>query len=294
MESDKEENIIEKKEKIEEKEEENKWKILLDDINSNDISKENKEPENLNLNLSGLLLNYFNDYCNISYLEDIKQNDVYLINKWKLLFYHSIELDDYFLKLVKKKINSPPFSFKKKRNRSSQNKNNKSFNVQSKQHLSVDPNSSYSFNSGDKPKKDLKFKNINLSLSSNSQNNEKKDSNISNNTQEENEKNYMDEELDSNLNEFKLKEAKKSLQIYENEIIGGEEFENKSRRILNLMLIFIKNDNYMLSNPDKITIQNFIELLKIKELENIQLTESDNFEIDIVINDFKVSDLNKL
>ena len=97
-----------------------------------------------------------------------------------------------------------------------------------------------------------------------------------------------------NLNEFRLIEAKKSLQIYDNEKIGGKEYELKCRRILNLMLLFIQKDNYKLSNPHKIPIQNIINFLKIKELENVKLTDSDAFEIDVVINDFKIKDLNKL
>ena len=60
------------------------------------------------------------------------------------------------------------------------------------------------------------------------------------------------------------------------------------------MLIFIKKDNYKLLNPKKISIQYFIKLLNIEELEKIKLTKSDAFEIDVVINNFKVSDLKKL
>ena len=60
------------------------------------------------------------------------------------------------------------------------------------------------------------------------------------------------------------------------------------------MLIFIKKDNYKLLNPKKISIQYFIKLLNIEELEKIKLTKSDASEIDVVINNFKVSDLKKL
>lgn len=46
------------------------------------------------------------------------------------------------------------------------------------------------------------------------------------------------------------------------------------------MLIFIKKDNYKLLNHKKISIQYFIKLLNIEELEKIKLTKSDAFEID--------------
>ena len=53
---------------------------------------------------------YFDDYCKISYLQDIKNEDVYLINRWKFIFYHCVMLDGLFQKIniknknIKKKI----------------------------------------------------------------------------------------------------------------------------------------------------------------------------------------------
>ena len=60
------------------------------------------------------------------------------------------------------------------------------------------------------------------------------------------------------------------------------------------MLIFIERDNYKILNPHKIPIQKFINILNIKEFENEKLTDSDSFEIDVIINDFKISDLKTL
>ena len=273
-------NISEEKKEIEEKE--NSWDILLEDISSEDIPKDEKQP--YFLNLEGLFLKYFTDYCNISYLEDIKENDVYLINKWKLIFFHCIELDEYFLKLDQKN-----FQNKNKFNKKGQSKEHNSFDYQAKNNLSLNRSVPKKNKSESIKKNDSNSKDINSGQPSNSKSAE---NNNSSNTEIENE--ILKQELHSNLSEFKLKEAKQSLQIYENEKIGGKEFEDKCRRILNLMLIFIKRDNYKLLNPKKIAIQNFIKLLKIKEIEKTELTKSDTFEIDVVINNFKVSDLKKL
>ena len=60
------------------------------------------------------------------------------------------------------------------------------------------------------------------------------------------------------------------------------------------MFIFIGRDNYQIFNPHKIPIQKFINKLNIKELGNEKLTDSDSFEIDVIINNFKVSDLKAL
>ena len=246
-------NIYEGKKEI--NEEENSWKILLEDIISEDIPQ--VEKQSYFLNLESLFLEYFDDYCKVSYLEDIKENEVCLINKWKLIFFHCIELDDYFLKLDSK--NLPIKNKVNKKDRSKEHKN------------------------------DSNSKDINLGQLSNSKSIEK---NSSFDTEIENE--ILNEELNINLNEFKLKEAKQFLQFYENEKISGKEYEDKCRRILNLMLIFIKRDNYKLLNPKKISIQSFIKLLNIKEFVKTELTKSDAFEIDVVINDFKISDLKKL
>lgn len=230
-------------------------------------------------------MKFFDDYCKVSYLEDIKENDVYLINKWKLVFFHCIELDDYFLKLHNKTLPNN----KNKGDKKGQNKKNNSLDYHYKNNLSFDKITPKKNKSGNINKNDSNSKDNNLGQLSNSRS---IDRNNSSNTEIENE--ILNEESITNLSEFKLKEAKQSLQIYENEKIGGNEYEDKCRRILNLMLIFIKKDNYKLLNPKKISIQYFIKLLNIEELEKIKLTKSDAFEIDVVINNFKVSDLKKL
>ena len=106
--------------------------------------------------------------------------------------------------------------------------------------------------------------------------------------------NIIQDNFNTSLNEFKLTEAKKSLMIYDNELIEGKEFESNCRRILNIMLLFIQSDNYTFFNPCKIPLQKIIDYLKIQQFQNDTLTNADAFEIDIVINDFKVSDLQKL
>ena len=82
--------------------------------------------------------------------------------------------------------------------------------------------------------------------------------------------------------------------IYDNELIKRKGFESNCRRILNIMLLFIQSDNYTFFNPCKIPLQKIIDYLKIQQFQNDTLTNADAFEIDIVINDFKVSDLQKL
>ena len=65
------------------------WNKLFNELNSYDIS-----PDLLNeadpIQLKELFLDYFDDYCKVSYLEDIKESDLYLINKWKFFFFHNV------------------------------------------------------------------------------------------------------------------------------------------------------------------------------------------------------------
>ena len=63
----------------------------MDGIES--IALKNKDE---NYELDNTFKLYIDDYCEVGYLEDIKENDMYLINKWKLIFFHCVKLDDYF------------------------------------------------------------------------------------------------------------------------------------------------------------------------------------------------------
>ena len=81
-------------------EEENTWNDIfneLDDLDSAIGLDEEQKPFELNEEFE----KYFYDYCKIKYLEDIKEEDYYLVNKWKLIFYHCVQLDDYFFYLKK-------------------------------------------------------------------------------------------------------------------------------------------------------------------------------------------------
>lgn len=158
--------------------------------------------------MEGLFLKFFDDYCKVSYLEDIKENDVYLINKWKLVFFHCIELDDYFLKLDNKTLPNN----KNKGDKKGQNKKNNSLDYHYKNNLSFDKITPKKNKSGNINKNDSNSKDNNLGQLSNSRS---IDRNNSSNTEIENE--ILNEESITNLSEFKLKEAKQSLQIYENE-----------------------------------------------------------------------------
>ena len=206
---------------------------------------------------------YFTDYCEIKYLEDIKESEYYLIKKWKNIFYHCVQLDDYFYHLA------PDYIVKDKNNKSISLNKSKS-KSDSHNILNITPNKSGSFQIINTS--DIKDE-INISKDKNDK---------------------IEKKNNSGQSEFKLKEAKKSLKIYDWETITGEEFESICRRIFNAMLIIVQKDNYTLNNPKKLEIQQFLNSLKLHEFEKKKLTDSDSFEIDIVINEFKVSDLNKL
>ena len=74
------------------------WEELFEclELESNEIDQ-TEETISYNDNF----LKYFTDYMNISYLEDIKESDLYLINKWKRIFYSCANLSDYFYYLEK-------------------------------------------------------------------------------------------------------------------------------------------------------------------------------------------------
>ena len=272
---------------------EKEWEELFKGIDfddSNMLPEDKELDEKIELNESFTI--YFNDYCKISYLNDIKENHLYLFNKWKCIFFHCVKLDDFYYYLNNKNVNLQSISseFVKNIIIGNNNKDN-SLNSENNRQLSIENNDSNS---------SLKGKLINNSSItdnsiscdfSNSKENEIRDLNILNK-----EKNdiMINKSSEIKLNEFKLTEAKKSLQIYDNEKIGGTEYELQCKRVLYLMLIFIGRDNYKIFNPHKIPIQKFINRLNIKELGNEKLTDSDSFEIDVIINDFKVSDLKTL
>ena len=229
--------------------EEKEWNELMKGIDFEDVTilpEDKKLEEKIELNES--FTNYFNDYCKISYLNDIKESHLYLLNKWKFIFFHCVKLDDLYFYFSKNNSNS----------------------ISSGDNLIVTPSII-----------DNSINNLSI----------KEELNIIN--KEKNEI-IINENSNKKLNEFKLTKAKKSLRIYDNEIIGGDEYKLQCKRVLNLMLIFIGNDNYKILNPHNIPIQKMINKLNIKELEKEKLTDSDSFEIDVIINDFKVSDLKTL
>ena len=274
---------------------EDSWNKLFHDLNTYDIAEDLQKPENP-FELKELFLDYFNDYCKISYLEDIKENDLYLINKWKLIFFHCVELDDYFFYLDKQKNSLRSFSLSpNKMHKKHEKKKNQSFNIKFENALREKSNTnSFKLEKNAKSINNLIPSDLNdtgssLSLKPSFQKMEESDL-----SKDESNEIKIEEIPDNNLNEFRLTEAKKSLQIFDNEKKGGKEFEFSCRRVLNLMLLFIQKDNYKLSNPNKIPLQKIINFMKIKELEKVKLTNSGVFEIDVVINDFKVKDLKKL
>ena len=453
---------------------EEEWIELFEKLEANDMKNEEKSEKKIEL--FDNFTEYFDDYCKISYLEDLKEENVYLINKWKFLFYHCAQFDDYLFYLKpnlqeksksKKKFNKTKINkstilkvnqylnlylnleekkeFIAKTNNSQtettklnlsnlnltkneeklglddknleQNnisdskdekkvipvkkneENQNQFNIINEEKEKIKNEKVTEINNEDKKFndeievkkennteiklikeitgyietkkgeidkttknkremniKEEKDKNItiildekDIALAKESKNNiSKKDENKINTINEKEKKNdekeqrtnqiepnnknlneiIIDESKENNndlsdmnnnnsqpinfnlkiieeqenseeatkinLNEFNLIEAKKSLNIYDNETIDEKEFELKCKRILNIMLIFIQKDNYRLLNPQKISLQNILNNLEIKQLKNVKLTNGDNFEIDIVINNFKLSDLNRL
>ena len=87
------------------------WEELFEflELESNEI-EQTEETISYNDNF----FKYFTDYMNISYLEEIKESDLYLINKWKRIFFSCSNLSDYFYYLEKPfKTNSDSTEIKK-------------------------------------------------------------------------------------------------------------------------------------------------------------------------------------
>ena len=275
--------------------EEKEWNELIKEIDFEDatfLSEDLNLEEKIELNES--FTTYFNDYCKISYLNDIKEKHLYLLNKWKFIFFQCVIFDDFYFYLNTKNVDLTNFSFKSSKTIKKSSKNsdkNFSFNSQKRNHLNLSKNNSNSLSSGKNLIITSSITDSSISNISNTSENIKKELNIIN--KEKNEI-IINENSNIKLNEFKLVEAKKSLHIYDNEKIGGDEYELRCKRVLNLMFIFIGRDDYKILNPHKIPIQKMINRLNIKEFENDKLTDSDSFKIDVIINNFKVSDLKTL
>lgn len=85
---------------------EKEWEELFKGIDfddSNMLPEDKELDEKIELNESFTI--YFNDYCKISYLNDIKENHLYLFNKWKCIFFHCVKLDDFYYYLNNKNVN---------------------------------------------------------------------------------------------------------------------------------------------------------------------------------------------
>ena len=120
--------------------EEEEWNKILDNFDKLDIPEEEKkqiEPFDL-VNVYTDFGKYFTDYCEIKYLEDIKESEYYLIKKWKNIFYHCVQLDDYFYHL------DPDYIVKDKNNKSISLNKSKS-KSDSHNILNITPNKSGSF-----------------------------------------------------------------------------------------------------------------------------------------------------
>ena len=218
---------------------------------------------------------YFDDYCKISYLQDIKNEDVYLINRWKFIFYHCVMLDGLF-----QKINIKNKNIKKK-----VLKNGKKSFANSSHDISSKNSGSHNLNEENSKNSDS-FICTNREYENGQSNDESKNDSKSNIICENKTNEY--------LNQFKLKEAKEYLKIYDSEIMNGNEFEFNCKRVLKIMMIFIQRDNYILYSPSKIPIQKIMGMTKIKDENNVKINETDCFEIDVLINNFKIKDFNDL
>ena len=211
--------------------------------------------------------NDIDGYPTLISIEKILKNHSYYLNKWLIIVRHVINLDDY------------------------------NFEVKKKKEKFLDSISKSNLSNKNKNKKEMK--DINES------------------------------KLQTELNEFKFRYMKNCLGIYENEKMDGLEFESYVKRTIYLILILLKKDNYIIYNPKKFPFNlftHYCESLRKKpeEINNSKSQESqesfkhiinekanslstiedkcqsqtkkkkDIFEVDIVINKFKIEDLQKL
>ena len=92
------------------------------------------------------------------------------------------------------------------------------------------------------------------------------------------------------INEFKLNYMKKYMKISSLDIIEGEDFEKYVKRTFNLILLLLKMDYYDFLHPKEVHYKNLLNINNNIPEEN----SPPNFEIDLVINGFYQTDLQKL
>ena len=92
------------------------------------------------------------------------------------------------------------------------------------------------------------------------------------------------------INEFKLNYMKKYMKISSLDIIEGEDFEKYVKRTFNLILLLLKIDYYDFLHPKEVHYKNLLNINNNIPEEN----SPPNFEIDLVINGFYQTDLQKL
>jgi len=214
---------------------------------------------------------YLNETETLYNINTIKNSPEYILSKWNIIVQNLINMDDFYFYLKENKI-----AKKKKKNKK-----------ENKENINIINNNLNNSN----------LSNISIISDASNISNEN-NSNISNshsfsNTNQNEGNNDI---LKNDLNEFKLNYIRKGLGVFENEGMDGEAFKKYSKSTLILMLLLMKINYYTFMNPKNIDFIKIFNIYKalFNEKENIKEIKEETFEIDLLVNLFKKTDLKSL
>lgn len=209
------------------------------------------------------------DYSSLQTLKALKQNPKYYFSKWTVILNHLINLDLYFYYLEEETFTKEGKSAKEKYNFYKRKKKNKNYKKMVKDSSSFNQTVESIY---------IKFRQTSSETSSNR-----------NSTIQLNQNNITNTNK-NDLEEFKLNYLRKSFKILGFEEIEGISFEDYVKRTLYLMLLILKIDYYEFLNPHNVLYKELMNISKNKIEEDF----AENYEIDLVINNFKLQDLETL
>ena len=228
----------------------------------NDVPALNiKDKNNFNFNvLDKESKTTIDDYASLVNINLLKQDPKYYYTKWSIIIKHLIDLDDYFLYFAKNEVIPESEMTISEITQSEDTKDEKS---------------------GAKKKKKKKKKKDDSSSSTSNFNNMSVE-NIKPSTM------INKDNQTKEINEFKLHYIRKKIQDLNFDIMDGISYEHYVKRTIFVMLFVLKIDDYQFLHPTGVPYKKLMEKSHVIEPDKIK---GDVFEIDLLINGFRIKDL---
>ena len=217
-----------------------------------------KDKNNFNFNvLDKESKTTIDDYASLVNINLLKQDPKYYYTKWSIIIKHLIDLDDYFLYFAKNEVIPESEMTISEITQSEDTKDEKSGAKKKKKKKDNSSSSTSNINN-------MSVENIKPSTLINKDNQTKE------------------------INEFKLHYIRKKIQDLNFDIMDEISYELYVKRTIFLMLLILKIDDYQFLHPTGVPYKKLMEKSYVIEPDKIK---GDVFEIDLLINGFRIEDL---